>query len=155
MTNSIRERIVREIIRRLEDNQFETVAWAKVIRTEIPEDYDATKGSLLAVLEGSDELGTNASTRMNHLSLYLSFAIPLADGEEPQTVANNAAAEIVDALHGDQKMQEGGEGQVLSATFMAIAVEPNLTDDMDNCAAATVEFQVRYRTRAHDLFTAA
>ncbi len=55
-------------------------------------------------------------------------------------------------------MQEGGEGsggQVLAATFKAVAVEPNLTEDMDNCGGATVEFDVQYRTQAHDLFTAA
>ena len=158
MMNSIRERLVLEIIRRLEANQFSTVSWSKVIRTEIPEDYDASHGSLLSVLEGREELGVNTSNRQNQLTLFLSFAIPLADREEPQGVANNAAAEIVKALHGNQAMEEGGEGsggQVLAATFKAITVDPNLNEDMDNCGAATVEFDVQYRTQAHDLFTAA
>lgn len=153
--NSIRERLVREVIRRLDEGQFDTVEWSTVIRTEIPDDYDASRGSLLAVLEGRENLGVNTSSRQNQLAVYLSFAIPLAAGEEAQAVANNAAAEIVKALHGSQTMQEGGNGQVLAANFKAVAVEPNLTEDMDNCAGATVEFDVQYRTKAHDLFTAA
>lgn len=156
--NSVKERLVNEVIRRLKANEFQTVAWSNVIRTEIPDDYDASRGSLLAVLEGRENLGVNTSSRQNQFSLYLSFAIPLADGEEAQTVANNAAAEIVKTLHGNQALQEGGDGSggaILAATFKAIAIEPNLTEDMDNCGAATVEFDVHYRTQAHDLFTAA
>ena len=155
--NSIRERLIREVIRRLEANEFQTVAFDRVIRTEIPEDYDATKGSLLAVLEGREELGVNAQTRDSHLDLFLSFAVPLAAGEEAQAVANNVAAEIVMALHSSKALEEGGDGtggQMLTADFKAASIEPNLTDLMDNCAAASVEFRVRIRTGTTSLFAA-
>lgn len=154
---SIREKLVLEVIRRVETQEFENVSFSRVIRTEIPEDYDASNGSLLAVLEGRETYNITAGRHQeNQLELFLSFAIPLAEGEEPQAVANNVAAELVRALSGQHTLEEGGDGtggDKLACGFTAVATEPNLTDDMDNCAAATVEFAIRYRTRLHDLFT--
>lgn len=153
--NSIRERLVQEVIRRLEVGEFQTVEWASVIRTELPDDYDASQGALLAVLEGRENLAVDTSGRQNSLSLFLSFAVPLAPGEVPQTVANNVAGEIANALHGNKSLEEGGDGTggvKLSANFRATAVEPDLINTNSDCAAATVEFEVAYRTRTANQF---
>ncbi|WP_152492346.1 hypothetical protein [Roseovarius sp. THAF27] len=149
---------MRELIRRVEASEFENVAFDRVVRTDIPEDYDATRGSLLAVLEG-DEVYTPTTGSVQEMTfeLFLSFAVPLAAGEEAQAVANNVAAEVIKAFTGDHTIEEGGKGtggKKLANGFTPIRTRPDLTDDMDNCAAATVEFQVRYRTRTNDLFAA-
>lgn len=124
----------------------------------MPGDYDGSKGSLLALLEGTEELDVTAAQRQPTFSLFATFAIPLADGETAQSVANNAAAELADALHGDHRLEEGGDGtggETLACGFKALRIEPNLTELVDNCAAGTVEYQVRYRTKPGNLFAVA
>lgn len=157
MTHSIRERIVRELVRRIGANEIDGISFARVQRSEFPEGYDASQGSVLAVLEGHEELGLSTIDRRNKLSLYFNFAVPLGEGEEAQTVANDTAAHLATALHGTMTLEEGGEGtggQKLSATFMADAVEPDLIQQNADCAAATVVLQVQYRTQPRTLFAA-
>lgn len=151
--NSIRERIVREVIRRIETKTYDNVSFDRIIRSELPDDYTGGQGSILAVLEGRETFVTTAGRAMEtELELFLSYAVPLASGEVAATVSNNVAGELVKALSGQHQMQEGGDGVALSAIFAPVAVEPNVLNDTDECAAGTVEFRLRYRTKTNDPF---
>ena len=151
--NSIRERIIQEIIRRIGTNAFANVAFDKIIRSEFPDDYTGKQGSVLALLEGRESISADANrTGQNTLELLLSFAVPLATGEVAATVSNNVAAEQVKALAGQHTLLEGGDGAPLSCGFKAIAIEPNLLADGGECATGIVEYQLTYRTDASDPF---
>ncbi|MEO0939883.1 MAG: hypothetical protein AAFY38_17160 [Pseudomonadota bacterium] len=153
--NSVRERIMQEVQRRLAAHEFATVAWDHVGRDELPSDYDGSRGSMLALLEATEDLDVTAAARRPKFTIFATFAIPLADGETAQTAANNAAAELAQALHGKHTMTEGGEGtggEQLAFNFQALRIEPNFTEDMDNCAAGTVEYLVQYQTQPGNLF---
>lgn len=153
--NSIRERIIREIIRRIETKAFDNVAFDRITRGEIPDDYNGGQGSILAVLEGRETFGaTAARASENDLEVFLSFAVPLADGEVAATVSNNVSAELVKALAGQHQMQEGGDGDALSCIVQAVASEPNVLADGDECATGIVEYRLKYRTNARDPFAA-
>ena len=70
----------------------------------------------MAVLEGNEPLGMSAGKRENNVDLYLSFAVPLATGEEPQSVSNNVAAELAMALgDGDTAVREAERAVDLAA----------------------------------------
>lgn len=151
--NSIRERIIREVIRRIEGTTFESVKFDKITRGEIPDDYSGAQGSILAVLEGREAFDSTAGRAgQNDLEVFLSFAVPLAPGEVAATVSNNVAAELVKALAGQHQMQEGGDGAALSCIFTPVAIEPNVLADGDECATGILEYSLKYRTRAHDPF---
>lgn len=156
MADSIRERIVLEVIRRAETGIFSTVQWASVVREELPDGYDASQGALLAVLEGREDHNPGANTRnMHRVTLFLSFVVPLAQGEAAQAVANNVSAEVIGWLSSDQTMEEGGPGTggaKLATGFQPIATDPDLIHTNADCAAATIEFVFDYRSRSNDLF---
>lgn len=151
--NSIRERIIREVIRRIGANAFANVSFDRIIRGELPDDYSGEQGSVLAVLEGREDYGATAGRAgQKELEVFLAFAVPLAAGEVGQTVSNNVSAELVKALSGQHDMKEGGDGVALSCIFTPVATEPNVMADSDECAMATVEFRLAYRTHTRDPF---
>lgn len=150
--NSIRERIIQEVIRRIGANAFANVSFDRIIRGELPDDYSGEQGSVLSVLEGRESFSPSATAMQCELEVFFAYAVPLAPGEEGQTVSNNVAGEIVKALSGQHQMQEGGAGEALSGTFAPVAIEPNVMADSDECAAGSVEFRLQYRTKAHDPF---
>lgn len=150
--NSIRERIIREVIRRIEAKTYDSVTFDKIVRGEIPDDYRGEQGSVLAVLEGREAFTSTGTALQCELEVFFAYAVPLAPGEEGQSVSNNVAAEILKALSGQHQMQEGGTGDALSGTFAPVAVEPNVMADGDECAAGSVEFRLQYRTHARDPF---
>ena len=153
--NSIRERIIREVIRRIEVKTFDNVSFDKIIRGEIPDDYAGKQGSILAVLEGTEVLGkTGNSVTLSDLELFLSFAVPPAANEEAATVSNNVAGELIKVLSGQHTMLEGGDGAPLSCMVSPISVQPNRMGDTDECATGMVEFRVQFRTAQYDPFAA-
>lgn len=107
---TLRERIIREIIRRMKAASFSNVTFDSVRRTDIPSDYNAADGSILAVLEGRETYGPTAGrVQENELEVFLTFAVALADGEERQTVTNEVTGELVATLSGKHQLEEGGE----------------------------------------------
>lgn len=151
--NSVRERIIQEVIRQIEAKAFDNVAFDRITRGEIPDDYRGEQGSILAVLEGRETIGSDANRAgQNSLELFLSFAVPLAPGEVAATVSNNVAAELVKALAGNHTLPEGGNGTPLACTFKAVAIEPNVLADGDECATGIVEYALIYRTNIRDPF---
>ena len=151
--NSVRERIIQEVIRHIGTKAFDNVTFDRITRGEIPDDHTGDQGSILAVLEGREQFTPTAARPVDcDLEVFLSFAVPLASGEVAATVSNNVAAELVKALSGNHAMQEGGAGETLSMTFAPVAVEPNVLADGDQVATGIVEYRVRYRTNARDPF---
>lgn len=150
--NSIRERIIQEVIRRIEVTTFESATFDKITRGEIPDDYSGEQGSVLAVLEGREAFTSTGTAMQCELEVFFAYAVPLSPDDEGQTVSNNVAGEIVKVLSGLHQMQEGGDGAALSGTFAPIAVEPNVMADSDECASGNVEFRLQYRTHARDPF---
>lgn len=151
--NSIRERIIREIIRRIEAKEFEAVTFDRVIRSDLPDDYTGDQGSILSVTEGTEVFDPTANrARQSTLEVFFSFAVPLAAGEIAATTANNIAGEIIKAMAGQHTMQEGGAGVSLSATFAPVTVQANVLLDGEECATGVVEFRLQFRTHTHDPF---
>lgn len=155
---TIRERIIREIVRRMEATTFQTVAFDSVRRTDIASDYNGSDGSILAVLEGRETYGPTASRiQENELEVFLTFAVPLADDEERQTVVNEVTGDLVAALSGRHQLEEGGDGtggDKLTTQVWARASEPEALDEETAVAAGTVIFDVRYRSLIHNLVQA-
>ena len=85
--NSVRERIIREVIRRIGTKSFDNVSFDRITRVDIPDDYTGAQGSILAVLEGRETFSATAARNTdNALEVFLSFAVPLAPGEVGATV---------------------------------------------------------------------
>ena len=155
---TLRERIVVEIIRRMEAATFTSVTFDRIRRTDIPSDYNASDGSILAVLEGRETYDVSAGRHQeNTLELFLTFAVPLADGEERQSVTNAVTGELVATLSGKHQLEEGGDGtggDKLTTRVSARASEPEMLDEETAVAAGTVIFDVRYRSLIHNLTSA-
>lgn len=151
--NSIRERIIREIIRRIETKEFEAVTFDRVIRSDLPDDYTGDQGSILSVTEGTEVFSPQAGREaQSDLEVFMSFAIPLAANEVAATTSNNVAAAIIKALAGQHTLNEGGDGEPLSVAFSPVSIQPNVLLDGDECATGVVEFRLMLRTAIHDPF---
>ncbi|MGR3366058.1 MAG: hypothetical protein ACU0CC_14730 [Sagittula sp.] len=153
--NTIRERLIQEIVRRLRANEIAT-AFDDIRREEIPDDYDPASGAVLAVLEGREVMNATGTKAECALPVFFSFVMPVPQEQEAQTVANNVAGTIIKALSGQHTLEEGGDGSggtKLGCIFVAEAVQPEYEGDERALAAATVEFALLYRHRARDPFS--
>ena len=155
--NSVKERIVREIKRRIETQTFANVAFNRVTRRDLPPEYNGEQGSILAILEEDEVFATTAARVMDcEMNLLLNFAVPLAANEEAATVMNNVSAELVRALSGQKQLEEGGDGTggaMLACYLKPLGVQASALDDGDVCAVGEVRFKVTFRTAVHDPFT--
>lgn len=150
MPDTVRERAMAEIVRKFEAHEYNTVSFDRITRDDIPDDYNASEGSVLALVEGSETFEVTGGSRSeNTLDLYATFAVPLADGEVRQTVANNVAGEIITALSGNHQLKEGGDGTPLTCAIYARSIQPDELDEQEAVASATVVFEIKYRARSH------
>lgn len=154
--NSIKERIIREIRRRIETKSFANVSFDRVIRRDLPQDYAGAQGSVLAILE-EDEVFTNTAGRAmeSDMTLLLNFAIALGPDDEGATVINNVSAELVKALSGQKQLEEGGDGtggDMLLCFLTPKSVGTGGLADDEEVAVGEVRFGMKFRTKTHDPF---
>jgi len=157
--NTIRERIVAEMVRRITAHPFEGATFANVLRSEIPDGYDSSSGALLALLEGTERfLPALSRIRESDLEVFAVFAVPLAPGEEGATVCNNVAGEIVEFLGNLRSpLVEGGDGsggeglQFIACSEQSFS--PSLEDGRGGVAQGEILFSVKFRTSLHRPFT--
>ena len=73
--------------------------------------------------------------------------------EEPSTVLNIVAAEILDLFAGEHELFEGGTGEQLAITLYPREYVPDLESmDSARAASAMITFELRYRTHKHRHF---
>lgn len=150
---TVRERIVREIVRKIEAAQFSTSGIRHtVMRREVPDDYDRASGAVIAVLEGREDYGTTASSRDNSLSLILQLAIPVGPEEEAATLLNIVSGELLELLNGSHRLGDDGG---LMANLTPVGLTPEVDDDDGgDVAAGYMDWTVRYRTQPASPFAA-
>lgn len=140
---------MQEIVRRLGSPEFIQLANSiKVIRKDIPDQYDRGEGALIAVTEGRETFNVGTSHRQNQVAVYFQIAVPLGEGEEGATVFNLVSGELQEAFERDRQLKEGGTGPALAVNFELTGSGPDLDDDdTGNVAAGTQEWTLTYRTR--------
>lgn len=152
---SVKERALRELVRRIEREEwtFKTVQWGIVQRRPIPEDYRGTKGAALAILDGTEVLGGNMQSAENSVEVMFEFFVTPGKDEEPSTVLNLIAAEIIDILSGEHSLTEEGSGDALALSLYARSYTPDIDGFRPNSPVnAVITFDMRYRHRKNRPF---
>lgn len=156
---AVKARLLREVRRRIEAEEwtYKTVQWGVVQQHPINDDYDGSSGPVLAILDGLDEYSTNAHTYQNLCDLTFEFALVPGEKEEPSTMLNLIAADLVEVMAGDHTLEEGGHGNggdKLACGFYPQTFEPDITEG-GVIVTGILTWQMRYRTKAHKPFDAA
>lgn len=154
---TIKERILAEIERRIDtkDWTFATVAWGKVVRYPIPDDFDGKAGPCLAIVDTAERFGITATGYQNECSIDFEFALKVGAKEKASTVLNLITGDLIERMAGDHQLVEGGtpEGTPLSCTFYPESYEPDLVDAASGgVVRGLLTFRLVFRHKTHRPF---
>lgn len=153
-----RERIMREFKRRLEskDWEFSTVNWTTILRCPLTDHWGdhAAGGERLSLIDSDETFAVNTSASENTFSVEVEYIINPGEDEVGISALNIVCAELIEVLCGQHDLREGGtpEGAQLTCSVYPVSYSPTHPDKRNPRARATLNLEVRYRTRTHKLF---
>lgn len=153
---SVKERILHQLVLRIqrEDWQFKTVQWRTVQRKPPTDAQLRGREPVLSIVDGEEAFDrTNTTAGEATVEVAMEFAIPMGSDEEPSTVLNLVAAELIEILSGDHNLNDEATGEQLSLSLYARGFTP----DYDAVAEkmnpiGLVMFDLRYRFRKNKPF---
>lgn len=153
---TIKERILREISRRLEtkDWTFATVQWEKIVRFPIPDDYRGL-GAILSVLDADEEFGVTTTGYQCTCEILLDYVLTPGAGETASSVLELVKGDLIERLAGHHALREGGDngtGEELSCTFLPVRYQPMVPDNHEGPARAMLTMNLVFRHETHRPF---
>lgn len=153
----VKERALEQLKLRIEkqDWTFNTVKWTSVQRKPAtPAQLKAKNVSVLAIVDGEEAFDrSNTQAGEATVEVAMEFSVgALGRDEEASTVLNIVAAEIMEVLSGDHKLEDDN-GDQLAVTLYARSFTPDydaVNEGMN--PIGLVIFDMRYRFRKNKPF---
>ena len=139
----VKERALRQFVLRLsgEDWTYKVVPVGKVQRRPIVDRVLNGGGAIISVVDGDETFSAkNTNTAENNLTITVAFLLPVATDEEPSTLLNLFAADVLQLLSGQFNLTEEGSGQNLSVNVQPTAFSPYY-DEVGQTKTVYGEFQ--------------
>lgn len=149
----VKERALRQFVSRLrnEDWTYKAVPVGKVQRTPLTDRVAPEGRALIAVVDGNEDFNNvTTQTRDNNLTVTVEFVLPVAADEEPSTLLNIFAADVLQILSGQHNLTEEGTGTDLSVNVKPLNFSPYYDEvGQTKTVYGEIQFLVIYRHRQH------
>lgn len=150
MADTVRERIMLELVKRVEDMQPPEIQWHVIRRTALNEELDTNYENIISIMDTDEEYNYLAGFIEPLLRVDMEFWLQVRQGSAPSTDLNKALGDLTTLVLQNHALIETGTDTPLTINMQIVESVKDIAGPQENVVSGLLSFDVLYRHKATD-----